>query len=123
MDEFLEDFLSGIPNFLKNWEFPVRLFLVTQVRGCSEEFFQFMVALCMAITLDIPEDDTERVKILKGAFVKAEFWEAWYFQHLPEDKLEEVDDYLEEAAEKLRGDEFDDSEFHLGVIENYGDLY
>ena len=99
-----------------------RLFLLEKNRSTGG-FFQFMVALCMANTLDIPEDDTKRVEILKGAFVKAEFWEAWYFQNLPEDKLGKVGDYLEEAAEKLRGDEFNDSEFHLSVIDNYGDLY
>jgi len=82
-----------------------------------------MVALCMATTLKIPEKDSSRDEILKGAFVKAEHWEAWYFQNLPEDKLGKVGDYLEEAAEKLRGDEFNDSEFHLSVIKNYGVLY
>lgn len=94
-----------------------RLFLLEKNRSTGG-FFQFMVALCMAATLQIPEDDTERVKILKGAFVKAEYWEAWYFKHLPEDKLGEVDDYLEEAARHLRGDELDDDSSHRKVIRN-----
>ena len=100
-----------------------RLFLLENNRSTGGGFYQLVVALCMATTLDIPEDDTERVKILKGAFVKAEFWEAWYFQNLPEDKLEEVDDYLEEAAEKLREDQLYNPEYHHRVIASFGKLH
>ena len=97
-----------------------RLFLLEKNRNTRGGFFQFVVALCMANTLDIPDEDSKRVKILEEAFEKAESRTAWYFQHLPEDKLGEVDDYLEEAAKKLRGDEFNDSKFHLRVINRYG---
>jgi hypothetical protein len=105
------------------WELPVRLFLVKQERLCFEGFREFVVALCMATTFQIPEDETKRRKVLEDVFEKAECLEAWYFQNLPEDKLEKIDDYLQEAATKLRGDEFNSSKYHHKVISSYGHLH
>ena len=100
-----------------------RLFLLEKNPSTRGGFFQFMVALCMANTLDIPDEDSKRVKILEEAFEKAESRTAWYFQHLPEDKLGEVDDYLEEAARHLRGDDLDDDNSHRKVIRNCNENY
>ena len=105
------------------WKLPVRLFLVKQEEEYPEGFFQFMVALCLENPMSIHPGESLAQFAIESSFNEAKHRTGWYFQHLPEDKLGEVDDYLEEAAAKLRGDQLYDPEYHHRVIASYGHLH
>jgi len=106
------------------WEVPVRLFLVKREEEYPEGFLQYMVALCLENPMGIHPDEPKWTDfVLDSAFEEANHRTGWYFQHLPEDKLGEVDDYLDEAAEKLRGDQLYNPECHHRVIASYGNLH
>ena len=105
------------------WELPVRLFLVKQEEEYLDGFLQFMVALCLGNPMDIFPGEPLSDFVVESSFIEAKHRTGWYFQHLPEDKQEDVDDYLDEAAEKLRGDQLYNPEYHHRVIASYGHLH
>ena len=105
------------------WELPVKLFLVKQEEKYTEGFLQFMVALCLENPMGILPDEPLSEFVVETSFIEANHRTGWYFQHLPEDKSGEVDDYLDEAAAKLRGGELYDPVYHMKVIDSYGDLH
>tara|TARA_R110001632_G_scaffold384_8_gene1265 strand:+ start:809 stop:1147 length:339 start_codon:yes stop_codon:yes gene_type:complete len=106
------------------WELPVRLLLlVKQEEEYPHGFFQFMVALCLENPMGILPWEPLSDFVVESSFIEASHRTGWYFQHLPEDKLGKVDDYLEEAAEKLREDQLYNPEYHHRVIVSFGKLH
>ena len=108
---------------MPGWESLVRLFLLEQNRSTRGGLFQFIVALCLVNPMGIRPGEPLAEFVVESSFIEADYRTGWYFQHLPEDKLGEVDDYLDEAAEKLRGDQLYNPEYHHRVIASYGHLH